>query len=61
MPLPWLIAWKSSAAVTRQSALFSKIGKWEQPRLCTLREGPTPLAFATFLPRLFDAFLSIPS
>jgi hypothetical protein len=42
---------KRSAAIIKQSALVSKIGQWEQPLLCSLRDGLTPLAFATFLPR----------
>ncbi len=52
---------KRSAAIIEQSALFGKIGQWEQPLLCSLRDGLTPLAFATFLPRLFAANVSIPS
>ena len=48
------------AAIIEQSALFGKIGQWEQPLLCSLRDGFTPLAFATFLPRLFGALVSIP-
>ncbi len=52
---------KRSAAIIEQSALFGTIGQWEQPLLCWLRDGLTPLAFATFLPRLFGASLSIPS
>lgn len=42
------------------SILFGKIGQWEQPLLCALRDGFTPLAFATFLPKLFGALVSIP-
>jgi len=49
---------KRSAAVTRQSALVGKVGQWEQPLLCSLRDGLTPLVFATVLPRLFVAHLS---
>jgi 2-polyprenyl-6-methoxyphenol hydroxylase-like FAD-dependent oxidoreductase len=52
---------KRSAAIIEQSALFGKIGQWEQPLLCSLRDGLTPLAFATLLPRLFIANLSLPS
>ena len=52
---------KRSAAIIEQSALVGKIGQWEQPLLCALRDGLTPLAFATFLPRLFGALVSIPS
>ncbi len=52
---------RRSAAIIEQSALFGKIGQWEQPLLCSLRDGLTPLAFATFLPRLFVANVSIPS
>ena len=49
---------KRTAAVTRQSALVGKVGQWEQPLLCSLRDGLTPLVFATVLPRLFVANLS---
>ncbi len=52
---------KRSAAIIEQSSLFGKIGQWEQPLLCSLRDGLTPLAFATFLPRRFVAYMSIPS
>jgi 2-polyprenyl-6-methoxyphenol hydroxylase-like FAD-dependent oxidoreductase len=52
---------KRSAAIIEQSSLFGKIGQWEHPLLCALRDGLTPLAFATFLPRRFVANLSIPS
>ena len=52
---------RRSAAITRQSALFGKIGQWEHPLLCSLRDGLTPLAFATLLPRLFVANVSLPS
>ena len=52
---------KRSAAIIEQSALVGTIGQWEQPLLCALRDGLTPFAFATFLPRLFVANLSIPS
>jgi 2-polyprenyl-6-methoxyphenol hydroxylase-like FAD-dependent oxidoreductase len=52
---------KRSAAIIKQSALVGKIGQWEQPLLCSLRDGLTPLAFATVLPRLFVAKASIPS
>ena len=52
---------KRSAAIIEQSYLFGKIGQWEYPLLCSLRDRLTPLAFATFLPRLFIANLSIPS
>ena len=52
---------RRNAAIIEQSALFGKIGQWEQPLLCSLRDGLTPLAFATFLPRLFVANVSIPS
>ncbi|HEX6557288.1 MAG TPA: FAD-dependent oxidoreductase [Ktedonobacteraceae bacterium] len=52
---------KRSAAIIEQSYLVGKIGQWEHPLLCSLRDGLTPLAFATFLPRLFVANLSIPS
>jgi 2-polyprenyl-6-methoxyphenol hydroxylase-like FAD-dependent oxidoreductase len=53
--------WKRSAAIIKQSALFGKIGQWEQPLLCSLRDGLTPLAFATVLPRLFLANVCLPS
>lgn len=52
---------KRRAAIIEQSALFGKIGQWEQPLLCSLRDGLTPLAFATFLPSMFEALVSIPS
>ena len=52
---------KRSAAIIEQSSLFGKIGQWEHPLLCALRDGLTPLAFATFLPRRFVANMSIPS
>jgi 2-polyprenyl-6-methoxyphenol hydroxylase-like FAD-dependent oxidoreductase len=52
---------KRSAAIIKQSALVGKIGQWEHPLLCWLRDGLTPLAFATLLPRLFVANLSLPS
>src|SRR3989441_10619903 len=52
---------KRSAAIIEQSSLFGRIGQWEQPLLCSLRDGLTALAFATVLPRLFVANLSIPS
>ncbi|MFL5591281.1 MAG: hypothetical protein ACJ8DI_27005 [Ktedonobacteraceae bacterium] len=49
---------KRTAAVTRQSALVGKVGQWEQPLLCSLRDGLTPLVFATVLSKLFVAHLS---
>jgi 2-polyprenyl-6-methoxyphenol hydroxylase-like FAD-dependent oxidoreductase len=52
---------KRSASIIEQSALFGRIGQWEQPLLCSLRDGLTALAFATVLPRLFVAHVSIPS
>jgi 2-polyprenyl-6-methoxyphenol hydroxylase-like FAD-dependent oxidoreductase len=52
---------KRSATIIEQSSLLGKIGQWEYPLLCSLRDGLTPLAFATFLPKLFVANLSIPS
>jgi 2-polyprenyl-6-methoxyphenol hydroxylase-like FAD-dependent oxidoreductase len=52
---------KRSAAIIEQSYLFGKIGQWEYPLLCSLRDGFTPLAFATFLPRRFVTYVSIPS
>ncbi len=52
---------KRSAAIIEQSYLFGKIGQWEHPLLCSLRDGLTPLAFATFLPRQFVANVRIPS
>jgi 2-polyprenyl-6-methoxyphenol hydroxylase-like FAD-dependent oxidoreductase len=52
---------KRSAAIIEQSALVGKIGQWENPLLCSLRDGLIPLAFATVLPRLFGASLSLPS
>jgi len=55
-------AWrmKRCAVIIQQSYLFGKIGQWEQPLLCSLRDGLTPLSFATFLPRLFVANVSLP-
>ena len=50
-----------SAAIIEQSALVGKIGQWEQPLLCSLHDGLTPLVFSTLLPRLFVAKLSFPS
>jgi hypothetical protein len=50
-----------SAAIIKQSALVGKVGQWEQPLLCSLRDGLIPLEFAMFLPRLFVANLSLPS
>ncbi len=52
---------KRSAAIIEQSYLFGKIGQWEHPLLCSLRDGLAPLAFATFLPRRFVTYVSIPS
>ncbi len=52
---------KRSAAIIEQFALVGKVGQWEQSLLCSLRDGLTPLAFATLLPRLFVAHVSIPS
>ena len=52
---------KRSAAIIKQSALVGKIGQWEQPLLCSLRDRLTPLVFSTLLPRLFVANLSFPS
>jgi hypothetical protein len=50
---------KRSAAIIEQSYLFGKIGQWEHPLLCLLRDGLAPLAFATFLPRRFVTYVSI--
>ena len=52
---------KRSADIIEHSYVFGKIGQWEHPLLCWLRDGLTPLAFATFLPRQFGALVSIPS
>jgi len=52
---------KRSAAIIEQSYVFGKIGQWEHPLLCSLRDGLTPLAFAAILPRLFVANVSLPS
>jgi hypothetical protein len=52
---------KRSAAIIKQSALVGKIGQCEHPLLCSLRDGLTPLAFATFLPGRFVTYVSIPS
>jgi 2-polyprenyl-6-methoxyphenol hydroxylase-like FAD-dependent oxidoreductase len=47
---------KRSAAIIEQSYLFGRIGQWENPLLCSLRDALTPLAFATVLPRRFAAY-----
>jgi hypothetical protein len=52
---------KRSATVIEQSALVGKFGQWENPLLYSLRDGLIPLAFATLLPRLFGALVSLPS
>jgi 2-polyprenyl-6-methoxyphenol hydroxylase-like FAD-dependent oxidoreductase len=52
---------RRSAAIIEQSYLFGKIGQWEHPLLCSLRDGLNPLAFATFLPRRFVANVRLPS
>jgi hypothetical protein len=52
---------KRSAAIIEQSYLFGKIGQWEYPLLCSLRDGLTPLAFATFLSQRFVANVRLPS
>ena len=52
---------KRSASIIEQSVLFGKIGQWEHSLLCSLRDGLTPLAFATFLPRRFVANVRLPS
>jgi 2-polyprenyl-6-methoxyphenol hydroxylase-like FAD-dependent oxidoreductase len=52
---------KRSATIIEQSSLVGRIGQWDYPLLCSLRDGLTPLAFATFLPRVFRTNLSIPS
>jgi 2-polyprenyl-6-methoxyphenol hydroxylase-like FAD-dependent oxidoreductase len=52
---------KRSAVIIEQSSLFGKIGQREHPLLCSLRDGLTPLAFATFLPRRFVANVRLPS
>lgn len=52
---------KRSATIIEQSFLFGKIGQWEHPLLCALRDGLTPLAFATFLQSWFSANLRFPS
>jgi 2-polyprenyl-6-methoxyphenol hydroxylase-like FAD-dependent oxidoreductase len=49
---------KRTAAATRQSALVGNVGQWEQPLLCSLRDGLTPLVFVTVLSKLFVAHLS---
>ena len=46
------------AALRAYEARRSKVGQWEQPLLCSLRDGLIPLAFATVLPKLFVANLS---
>ena len=52
---------KRSAAIIKQSYVFGKIGQWENPLLCWLRDGLAPFALATFLPRQYVENLSIPS
>jgi 2-polyprenyl-6-methoxyphenol hydroxylase-like FAD-dependent oxidoreductase len=52
---------KRSAAIIEQSYFFGKIGQWEHPLLRSLRDGLTPLAFATFLKSWYIANLRIPS
>ncbi len=52
---------KRSAAIIEQSYLFGRIGQWENPLLCSLRDALTPLAFATVLPRQFAAYARAPS
>jgi 2-polyprenyl-6-methoxyphenol hydroxylase-like FAD-dependent oxidoreductase len=46
---------KRSAAIIEQSYRFGRIGQWEHPLLCSLRDALTPLAFATVLPWQFAA------
>lgn len=46
---------KRSAAIIKQSYLFGRVGQWEHPLLCSLRDALTPLAFITFLPGRFAA------
>src|SRR5258706_443293 len=46
---------KRSAAIIEQSYRFGRIGQWEHPLLCSLRDALTPLAFATVLPGQFAA------
>ncbi len=52
---------KRSAAIIEQSYLFGRIGQWENPLLCSLRDALTPLAFATVLPGQFAAIVRDPS
>ena len=52
---------KRSAAIIEQSYLFGRIGQWENPLLCSLRDALTPLAFATVLPGQFAAIVRGPS
>ena len=52
---------KRSAAIIEQSYLFGRIGQWENPLLCSLRDALTPLVFATVLPGLFAANVRGPS
>ena len=52
---------KRSAAIIEQSYLFGRIGQWESPLLCSLRDALTPLAFATVLPGQFAAIVRGPS
>ncbi len=48
---------KRSAAIIEQSYRFGRIGQWENPLLCSLRDALTPLVFATVLPRQFAALV----
>ena len=52
---------KRSAAIIKQSYRFGRIGQWENPLLCSLRDALTPLAFVTFLPGQFAAIVRDPS
>ena len=48
---------KRSAAIIEQSYRFGRIGQWENPLLCSLRDALTPLAFVTVLPGEFAAIV----
>src|SRR5207248_3296177 len=52
---------KRSAAIIEESYRFGRIGQWENPLLCSLRDALTPLAFVTVLPGQFAAIVRGPS
>ena len=52
---------KRGAGIIEQSYRFGRIGQWENPLLCSLRDALTPLAFVTVLPGQFAAIVRGPS